>query len=83
MDGPQEPPRGVADVDLGVLAAGGPDQGPAQRVVLDPQCELAVVILDLPHHGARVKVNGEQIPVVSLEGWKGQGKAIFIPFEVM
>lgn len=66
-DGRQQAATGVADVDLGVLAAGGPDQRPAQRVVLDVQGELPVVVVDLAHPGALVEVDGQQVPVVSLE----------------
>lgn len=70
MDGGQKAPGGVADVHLGVFAAGRPDQGPAQRVVLDVEGELPVVVVDLPHPGALIEVYGEQVPVVSLKNRK-------------
>lgn len=72
MDGGQQAAASVADVDLGVLAAGGPDQRAAERVVLDVQGELPVVVVDLAHPGALVKVDGQQVPVVSLGKEKSQ-----------
>jgi len=66
-DGRQQPSGRVADVHLGVLAAGRPDHGPAQRVVLDVEGELPVVVVDLAHPGALVEVDGQQVPVVCLE----------------
>ena len=66
VDGRQQPAAGVADVDLRVLAAGRPHHGPALQVILDVQGELAVVVVDLAHAGALVKVYGEQVPVVCL-----------------
>lgn len=67
VNGCQQAPARVADVDLGVLAAGGPDHGPAQRIVLDVQGELAVVVVDFPHPCALIEVYGQQVPVVCLE----------------
>lgn len=67
MDGGQQPSPGVADIDLGVLAAGGPDHRAAQRVVLDVERELPVVIIDLPDSGALIEVDGQQVPVVCLK----------------
>ena len=78
VDGGEQASAGVADVDLRVLAARRPDHGPALRVVLDVQRELAVVVVDLAHAGALVEVYGEQVPVVSLgrEGGREGGGSV-------
>ena len=57
---------GVCGVDLVVLAARRPQDGPPLRVVQDPQGELAVVVVDLAHPCGRVKVDGEEVSVVGL-----------------
>lgn len=67
VNGWQQASARVANVDLGVLAAGGPHYGPAQRVILDVEGELAVVVVDFPHSGALIEVYGQQVPVMCLE----------------
>lgn len=67
VNGRQQAPSGVANVDLGVLAAGGPDHGSAQRIILDVEGELAVVVIDFPDSGALIEVYGQQVPVMCLE----------------
>lgn len=67
VNGRQQASARVADVDLGVLAAGGPDHRPAQRIVLDVEGELAVVVVDFPDSGALIEVYGQQVPVMCLE----------------
>lgn len=74
VNGWQQPSTRVANVDLGVLAAGGPDHGPAQRVILDVEGELAVVVVDFPDSGALIEVYGQQVPVMCLEAQSAKTK---------
>lgn len=67
VNGRQQASTRVANVDLGVLAAGGPDHGPAKRIILDVEGELAVVVVDFPDLGALIEVYGQQVPVMCLE----------------
>lgn len=67
VNGRQQASTRVANVDLSVLAAGGPDHGPAQRIVLDVEGELAVVVVDFSDPGALIEVYGQQVPVMCLE----------------
>lgn len=67
VNGCQQATTRVANVDLGVLAAGGPDHGPAQRIILDVEGELTVVVIDFPDLGALIEVYGQQVPVMCLE----------------
>lgn len=67
VNGWQQASTRVANVDLGVLAAGGPYHGPAQRVILDVEGELAVVVVDFPDSRALIEVYGQQVPVMCLE----------------
>lgn len=57
----------IADIHFSVFATGRPHHRPAQRVILDMEGELPVVIINLPYSGALIKVYGQQVPVMCLE----------------
>lgn len=63
---------GVGDIDPVQSAAGRPETWPPCLVVEDAERELAVVIIDFLSPCHTIKVKGQQVSVVNLQGKIGR-----------
>lgn len=70
LDAAHQPRRSVGHVHLVVLAR-GPEHRPPQRVVLNPEGEFAVVVVNLPNARGLVEIDGQHVSIVSLV-WVGK-----------
>lgn len=65
------PTRRVCDIYAIEADAGCPKGGPASVVIVDAQCELPVVVVNLLSPGDAVEIHGQQIAIVYLSGrWR-------------